>query len=80
MAERIYMRADVIHHGKERRASAERILGRSVAPGFHLVVGELREDDRSREELVRRHVVGEQNTQIYDHARHSMYLNPLFIR
>jgi hypothetical protein len=59
VTKRIHVGAHMIHHGDEGRASAKRILGRAVAPGFHLVMGELREDDRPREKLVRRHVVGQ---------------------
>ena len=76
VTERVDVGSDVIHHRDEGRAAAERILGRAVAPGLHLVVGEMRKDDRPRKELVRRHVVGERHRQVDDRPSHDVYPNP----
>ena len=59
MHEGIDVRAHVIDHADVGRAAAERIFRRAVAPGLHLVMGEVRQDHRPREELVARHVVGQ---------------------
>jgi hypothetical protein len=68
------VRADVIHHRQKRRASAERILGRAIAPGFHFIVREMWKDHRSGKELMSRHVVGQRDRQVDDYARHGMHL------
>src|SRR5262245_15268081 len=75
VTERVNVCPDVIHHRDEGCAAAKRILRRAVAPSLHLIMGEVREDDRTRKELVRRHIVGERHREVDDSASHDVHPN-----